>query len=95
MQIPLSIPTIHPPIPTLSIETKHRDANSSTPVRPYRPYFADHNVGGHTHMDARNNRREIRTGRSGKSAANITIHPLEGRRSNRMRQADYLITANP
>lgn len=40
-------------------------------------------------------KREIRTARSGKSAANITIHPLEGRRSDRMRQADYLITANP
>lgn len=62
-------------------------------ICPYRPYFADHN--GCSRMDTGNNQRQIRTGRSGKSAANITIHPLEGWRSDRMRQADYLITANP
>lgn len=44
-------------------------------IRPYRPYFADHN--GCSRMDTGNNQRQIRTGRSGKSAANITIHPLE------------------
>lgn len=42
-----------------------------------------------------NNQQQIRPGRSAKSAANTTIHPLEGATLGRMRQADYLITANP